>query len=547
MSPTAAEAEGSRSPASLSTTTLAPALDAAPEGVKEKGEHAAPTTPTMEASAVVAPPVPYSVFTNRQKWMMVGLVSTAGLLSPLSANIYFPAIQTIADDLHVPLENISLTLTILSPTFWSSIGDVLGRRPTYIGTYAVSVAACVGLSFTNTYWLLMVLRFFQAAGSASVLSLGSGTIGDISPPAERGGMMGIFSLGPYLGPAIGPVIGGLILQYLKWQYIFVFLSIYSGIVLILIVVFLPETLRAIVGNGSIPAQGVNRTVLSIFRTRNRPPPEDTMTTPALPRKTWKDVNPVSSLKLFREKDAIMVLTFNAFNYTFFYCVNTSASAVLKRTYGLSSVKLGLCFLAFGGGCVTAALLNTRRLDADYQHVKRKLIRQRLADGGVPEEEKEDVNDLSGFPIEEARLRSAPMYLAVLLIPAIVYGWAVDKKVNLALPLVCTFFVGIGSTTLSNSCSTLMVDLFPGRGASSIACMNLTRCFLGAAGTAVVNPIIDRIGNGPAICLLAGINCLVIPVWYFEIKLGPKIRAERAERMERDKREKEQRRKEKGSK
>lgn len=57
--------------------------------------------------------------------------------------------------------------------------------------------ACVGLALvpTDAYWLLMMLRCLQAAGSASTIALGAGVIGDIATRAERGGFFGLYSIG----------------------------------------------------------------------------------------------------------------------------------------------------------------------------------------------------------------------------------------------------------------------------------------------------------------------------------------------------------------
>ena len=40
---------------------------------------------------------PYHVFSSRKKRLLVFIVSMAGLFSPLSSNIYFPALDDIAD------------------------------------------------------------------------------------------------------------------------------------------------------------------------------------------------------------------------------------------------------------------------------------------------------------------------------------------------------------------------------------------------------------------------------------------------------------------
>ena len=53
----------------------------------------------------------YSVFSVRQKKMILVAGSFAAFFSPLSSNVYFPALNTIAKDLHVSISQINLTVT----------------------------------------------------------------------------------------------------------------------------------------------------------------------------------------------------------------------------------------------------------------------------------------------------------------------------------------------------------------------------------------------------------------------------------------------------
>lgn len=55
--------------------------------------------------------------------------------------------------------------------------------------------------------------------------------------------------------------------------------------------------------------------------------------------------------------------------------------------------------------------------------------------------------------------------------------------------------GLGVTTILNSVSTLLVDLYPKQAASATAANNLYRCLCGAAGTAIIEPLINAIGEG----------------------------------------------------
>lgn len=53
----------------------------------------------------------YSSFTTNQKRLIIFTASVGSLFSPLTANIYLPALNTLASDLHVSSSAINLTVT----------------------------------------------------------------------------------------------------------------------------------------------------------------------------------------------------------------------------------------------------------------------------------------------------------------------------------------------------------------------------------------------------------------------------------------------------
>ena len=251
-------------------------------------------------------PIPYSIFTSRQKSLIVTVVAIAATFSGFASNIYFPAIPEIAIDLSVtpelsmlilissmieglmvmvdrgflldlapPLHPILLFPTLkhdsdpghllvnltvtsylilqgLSPSIWGSVADVHGRRVTYLCTFLIFLGACIGLAETKHYYQLVILRCLQSTGSASTIAIGAGVVGDIANRAERGGYMGIYQAGSLAPLTLGPVLGGVFAKTLGWRAIFWFLTIYSGAFLILLIIILPETLRSMVGNGWSP-------------------------------------------------------------------------------------------------------------------------------------------------------------------------------------------------------------------------------------------------------------------------------------------------------
>ena len=85
---------------------------------------------TEALSAVQSNSPPYSVFSKRQKHFIVFLAAFGGFFSPLSANIYFPALTTLKDDFNVSSTLMNLTLTSymifqgLAPTIFGDLADM---------------------------------------------------------------------------------------------------------------------------------------------------------------------------------------------------------------------------------------------------------------------------------------------------------------------------------------------------------------------------------------------------------------------------------------
>ncbi|KAI0778343.1 MFS general substrate transporter [Trametes elegans] len=471
---------------------------------------------------------PYSVYNAHEKWFIVAVAAFAALFSPLTANIYFPAIPTIAAAFHESVELINLTVTVymivqgISPMFWGTLSDRWGRRPMFIGCMIVLSLACVGLALvpTNAYWLLMVLRCVQAAGSASTVALGAGVIADIAAPAERGSFFGMWNIGPMVGPCIGPVLGGVLADHLGWRSIFWFLCIAAGVCAVIMVLLLPETLRAIVGNGSIPPpKGYRPLIPLIGRTA-----ADAEHSEKQPPRGF--ANP---LVLFTYPDVSLLLLFNALVYAVFYGVTATISTLFQPTYPfLTETDTGLCFLAIGGGMLVGGVVTGEILDREYQRVKRRLTRQAEAD---PEKKvrPEDVTKEEHFPIEYARLRLMPVFFAVYVAACIGYGWCLQAKVNIAGPLILQIAIGWTCVSIMNCAQTLLVDLAPTHGSAITACNNLVRCSLGAVCVSVIDLMLKALGTGWTYVLLSGICVVFSPILWALIRYGPIWRGKRRAR------------------
>ena len=327
-----------------------------------------------------------------------------------------------------------------------------------------------------------------------------------------------------IAPAIGPVIGGILSEYLTWRSIFWFLTILAVIFLIPFAIFMPETGRNVVGNGSIPPRGWNMSLLDYFSARKAK--ETSGSTPSQtdlpPKPKLRFPNPLGTLKIVTQKDAGLLLFFNSLVYTASYLVIGSAPYLLEQIYGFNDLQIGLCFIPFGFGGFLAPLTSGRIMDWNYRRVAAKLhftIDKKRGD------------DLRNFPLERVRLMVSVPFLVLGLLALLCYGWVLQVETHLAVPLILQFLIGLLLMACFNAMNVMLVDYFPTSPSTATAANNLVRCLMGAGGTAVINLMIEKMGRGWCFTFVAGVCAAFSPVLWVLLKWGPGWREERRVRIE----------------
>ncbi|KAL1598890.1 hypothetical protein SLS60_008033 [Paraconiothyrium brasiliense] len=493
----------------------------------------------LEAIATVSTNTPpYSVFTKKQKYLIVFLAAWGGFFSPLSANIYFPALTQLAVEYNVSSTLMNLTLTSylifqgLAPTIFGDFADMAGRRPAYIIGFIIYIGANIGLALQNSYGALFVLRCLQSSGSSATIALGNGVVADVATSSERGTWMGYVTSGPMVAPAIAPIIGGLLSEFLGWRAIFWFLVIMAGVYMVPLILIFPETGRNVVGNGSIPPQSFNMSLLNYLKVRKsckahrgneltRAVSREEQQALARKRKL-RIPNPLGTLKVIGQKDAGLLLFYNSLVYTAFYTVISSAPYLFEEIYGFNDLQIGLSFIPFGVGAMIAPMTAGKLMDWNYRRLAKK--------GGFRIDKKRG-DDLKDFPLEQARLYIAIPMLVVGILVILCYGWVLHVEPSLAAPLVLHFFLGLCLTGAFNCMSVMLVDYYPLSPATATAANNLVRCLMGAGGTAVITLMIDAMGRGWCFTFVAGVIATFSPILWVLMKWGPKWRNERRLKME----------------
>lgn len=487
---------------------------------------------------------PYSIFSTPEKVFYAWVASMAAFSSPISSGIYYPALTVLASDLHTSLGNINLTITMymvyppplpcqnsvlaanyskifqaVAPTFIGGISDRWGRRPSYLICFVIYIAANTGLALQTSFAALMVLRCIQSSGSSGTVALSNGVVSDVVTRAERGRYIGIAALGSNLGPTLGPLIGGLLIHYQGWRSVFWFLDIYAAIMLLVIGIFVPETCRNIVGNGSVPPQRWNFSLVSYIRHRK----QRKSGTPASTSTLSKKVRPslISSVYIIFSKEAFLLLFYGGLLYAGFYILLTGLPSQLQSTFHYNSIQVGLCYIPMGVGAIVARQIAGPLIDRNFRRHAKKLNIEIRKDRQV---------NIDDFPAERARLEVGLPLAYLGCITIIPYGWVMNMEHPPLPAALVLLFLNTVSVSGSFQCLTvLVIDCYPESPSAATAANNLIRCLLGAGGVALVEPLLNSIGRGWTSTLVSLVWAVGSLLWWAVWIWGPGWRKEKKRR------------------
>lgn len=202
---------------------------------------------------------------------------------------------------------------------------------------------------------------------------------------------------------VGPLIAGAISQVFGWRWIFGILGIVGLSVWLIILLFLNETLRALVGDGSAYAKSfpLQRACLQ----RKSKAEKCLTTTSDSKNKIAATSILLASFQNFREKDAILPLLYYAIHFASLCCFVTSIPELYLRVYSLNSVQIGLVYVVHGVGSAIGNILGGKLLNYDFKATAKK-------QGMSPSSCSRGNLDPS-FPIEYARLRCIWIHVILL--------------------------------------------------------------------------------------------------------------------------------------
>lgn len=458
----------------------------------EKTSDVRESQESSAATPVPAPtPPPYTAFLAQRVRGIIFLVTMAGFLGPLSGNIYIPILPLLQSEFKVSTTCINATVSVfmavfaVAPLFWASFADFGGRKILYIISLTMFVVANILLAAVPTHIAaLFVLRIFQAVGVSSVMSVGAGTVADVTPPKNRAKQISYFMLGPQAGPILGPILS-LISSNGQWRWIFGFLAILGAVCVVLILFLLPETLRCLVGNGEAYS---NSTIVKPHWTQKKLiSGDDEVKYPKPPKPSLKGY-----WKLLKYPPVLLISVTGGLLFATFYAMSVTFAKRLQQEYGFTILQSCLAYICPGVSLVCGSIIGGRLSDK----MRKKIISK-------------DPNSY----IPENRLSLLLFGIIISMAGTLGYGWCVDKHVHVAAVFVFVFIGGFGMTWVFVSNTTYLTECSTGQPASNVAIGNFMRNIAAAISSVIIERLIQKMGfgwcfTGLALIDIIGIICTI---------------------------------------
>ena len=193
------------------------------------------------------PPMANRHLNPESPWLL-GLLAALVALGPLSVDMYLPAMPKMMRGLDTDIVHMHLTLSSYLTGFavfhlaCGPLADRFGRKPILTGGTLIFVVACLGCAQSTSVEELLGFRFLQGVGACVGPTLARTVTRDIFGPKRAARALSIIAMLMALGPAVAPTLGGLLLLLLPWPVIFLFLAVYGVLMILLLQVYLAESL-----------------------------------------------------------------------------------------------------------------------------------------------------------------------------------------------------------------------------------------------------------------------------------------------------------------
>jgi len=343
----------------------------------------------------------------------------------------------------------------LSPMALGPLSEFYGRRPIYIVAYVCFTIWLIPCAVAQNIQTMLISRFLDGLSGSAFLSVAGGTVGDMFTRDKLQAPMMVFTAAPFIGPGLGPILGGFINYNTSWRWSYYVLLIWSGVMLVGITLFVPETYMPV-----------------LLRTKARQKRQETgderwkAPIEILERSIFGTV--VRSLYrpfllLFLEPMCFNLCLFSSILLGILYLFFGAFHLVFAEVYQFKLWQIGLSFLGLMIGMILAIAS-----DPIWHRNYLRLLRQREERTGERKSE------------PEYRLPPAIAGGWFCVTGLFWFAWTIYPSVHWIVPIIGTGVFGFGIILVFSGVFTFLVEAYPLYAASALSANSFARSsFAGA--------------------------------------------------------------------
>ena len=180
---------------------------------------------------------------------MTAVLAMLTALGPLATDFYLPSLPEIVRVMGTDVAGAQATLSAFLFGFaagqivWGPLSDRLGRRPILLAGLVLFLLATAACALSPGIEALTGARFVQALGASGPIVLGRAMVRDLYDGARAGRELARMGMIMGLVPAVAPVLGGVLQMGFGWRSTFVATFAFAAILALVILKYMPETLR----------------------------------------------------------------------------------------------------------------------------------------------------------------------------------------------------------------------------------------------------------------------------------------------------------------
>ncbi|KAK0555375.1 hypothetical protein OC846_001215 [Tilletia horrida] len=192
---------------------------------------------------------------NLPAWRKIAMLLALSIMTfvcNLEAAAHLTAFPLVAKSLHgtIPEAANSIGIAILGlgtgPLLWNPLSAAVGRRPVYIGTWILFMPCIVWCATATSMPSFFAARFLGSFCASTAQTIPAVSITEVWSPKSRGMAIAAWTLAMIFGPLIAPLIcAAIIVRPASWRWMYWLCLILAGFTLILLVLFVPETLYTV--------------------------------------------------------------------------------------------------------------------------------------------------------------------------------------------------------------------------------------------------------------------------------------------------------------